>query len=234
MGAAPRLPRRQGLAGHHGRGQRLAAAIPPRRISSTSSSASWRETDFDPPGSSSNSPKARCSAMSRPPSSRCTGSRRSACGSRSTISAPAIRSLLYLRRFPFDKLKIDRSFVRSIERAPDAAAIVHAIVSLGRGLGMKVTAEGVETAEQQLFLRAAGVHSHAGLPLRHARLAARPDQRPPCAAGRHGARIDGDAGRARGLDPARFACGFTVRALQMPSTTRCGGSAQPSGCAPLS
>jgi EAL domain-containing protein (putative c-di-GMP-specific phosphodiesterase class I) len=71
-------------------------------------------------------------------------------------------SLLYLRRFPFDKLKIDRSFVLSIERAADAAAIVHAVVSLGRGLGMKVTAEGVETAEQQLFLRAAGVHSMQG------------------------------------------------------------------------
>jgi len=71
-------------------------------------------------------------------------------------------SLLYLRRFPFDKLKIDRSFVLSIEKAADAAAIVHAVVSLGRGLGMKVTAEGVETAEQHLFLRAAGVHSMQG------------------------------------------------------------------------
>ena len=71
-------------------------------------------------------------------------------------------SLLYLRRFPFDKIKIDRSFVRSIETAADAASIIHAIVSLGRGLGMKVTAEGVETAEQQLFLRAAGVHSLQG------------------------------------------------------------------------
>jgi diguanylate cyclase (GGDEF)-like protein len=71
-------------------------------------------------------------------------------------------SLQYLRRFPFDKLKIDSSFVRSIERAADAAAIVHAVVSLGRGLGMKVTAEGVETAEQHLFLRAAGVHSLQG------------------------------------------------------------------------
>jgi diguanylate cyclase (GGDEF)-like protein len=58
-------------------------------------------------------------------------------------------SLLYLRRFPF-------------ERAADAAAIVHAVVSLGRGLGMKVTAEGVETAEQHLFLRAAGIHSMQG------------------------------------------------------------------------
>ncbi len=71
-------------------------------------------------------------------------------------------SLQYLRRFPFDKLKIDSSFVRSIETAPDAASIVHAVVSLGRGLGMKVTAEGVETAEQHLFLRAAGVHSMQG------------------------------------------------------------------------
>ena len=71
-------------------------------------------------------------------------------------------SLLYLRSFPFDKLKIDRSFVRNIEGAADSAAIVHAVVSLGRGLGMKVTAEGVETAGQHLFLRAAGVHSLQG------------------------------------------------------------------------
>jgi diguanylate cyclase (GGDEF)-like protein len=71
-------------------------------------------------------------------------------------------SLQYLRRFPFDKLKIDSSFVHSIETAPDAAAIVHAVVSLGRGLGMRVTAEGVENAEQHLFLRAAGVHSMQG------------------------------------------------------------------------
>jgi diguanylate cyclase (GGDEF)-like protein len=71
-------------------------------------------------------------------------------------------SLLYLRRFPFDKLKIDHNFVRSIETASDAAAIVHAVVSLSRGLQMRVTAEGVETIEQQLFLRAAGVHAMQG------------------------------------------------------------------------
>ncbi len=71
-------------------------------------------------------------------------------------------SLLYLRTFPFDRLKIDRSFVRNIESGADSAAIVHAVVSLGRGLGMKVTAEGVETAEQHLFLRAAGVHCLQG------------------------------------------------------------------------
>jgi EAL domain-containing protein (putative c-di-GMP-specific phosphodiesterase class I) len=71
-------------------------------------------------------------------------------------------SLLYLRTFPFDRLKIDRSFVASIESAADAASIVHAIISLGRGLGMKVTAEGVENANQQLFLRAAGAHAMQG------------------------------------------------------------------------
>ena len=86
-------------------------------------------------------------------------------------------SLLYLRRFPFDRLKIDRSFVLSIEKAPEAAAIVHAVVGLGRGLGMKVTAEGVETAEQHLFLRAAGVHCMQGFrfgrPMDRTELAAR-------------------------------------------------------------
>ena len=71
-------------------------------------------------------------------------------------------SLLYLRSFPFHSLKVDRSFVANLENAADAAAIVHAVVSLGRGLGMKVTAEGVETAEQHLFLRGAGVHSLQG------------------------------------------------------------------------
>jgi EAL domain-containing protein (putative c-di-GMP-specific phosphodiesterase class I) len=71
-------------------------------------------------------------------------------------------SLLHLRQYPFNKLKVDRSFINAIERAADALAIVNAIVSLGRGLGIKVTAEGVETAGQRLFLRAAGVHSMQG------------------------------------------------------------------------
>jgi diguanylate cyclase (GGDEF)-like protein len=85
-------------------------------------------------------------------------------------------SLLYLRKLPFDKLKIDHTFTASIESAADAASIVHAIVSLGRGLGMKVTAEGVENSEQQLFLRAAGVHSmqgyHFGRPVSAAEISA--------------------------------------------------------------
>ena len=99
-------------------------------------------------------------------------------------------SLLYLRRFPFDKLKIDQSFVASIEKAADAAAIVHAIVSLGRGLGMKVTAEGVETAEQHLFLRAAGVHTMQGYRFGKAVSAAAISVRLATAAGR--ARVPSD------------------------------------------
>lgn len=56
-------------------------------------------------------------------------------------------SLSYLRRFPFDKIKIDRSFVQGIAD-PDTAAIVQAIVSIGERLGTAITAEGVETSEQ--------------------------------------------------------------------------------------
>jgi EAL domain-containing protein (putative c-di-GMP-specific phosphodiesterase class I)/signal transduction histidine kinase/AmiR/NasT family two-component response regulator len=70
-------------------------------------------------------------------------------------------SLTSLRRFPIDKVKIDRSFVSNTGLAIDAT-IVHAIVSLGRALGLKVVAEGVETVEQQRFVSAAGVHAMQG------------------------------------------------------------------------
>ncbi|MBL8588602.1 MAG: EAL domain-containing protein [Methylobacteriaceae bacterium] len=66
-------------------------------------------------------------------------------------------SLAYLRDLTIDKLKIDRSFVRETHLA-QGAAIVHAIVALGRALGLKITAEGVETRDQQIFLKAAGCH----------------------------------------------------------------------------
>ncbi|MEI6760545.1 MAG: EAL domain-containing protein [Betaproteobacteria bacterium] len=54
-------------------------------------------------------------------------------------------NLSYLRRFPFDRLKIDQSFVRDIDKLPANRAIVHAIVSLARSLSLEVVAEGVET-----------------------------------------------------------------------------------------
>ena len=65
-------------------------------------------------------------------------------------------SLSYLRRFPFDKIKIDQSFVRGMGEHDDCDAIVRAVIGLGRSLGMTVNAEGVETAEQLSALRAEG------------------------------------------------------------------------------
>jgi EAL domain-containing protein (putative c-di-GMP-specific phosphodiesterase class I)/signal transduction histidine kinase/DNA-binding NarL/FixJ family response regulator len=70
-------------------------------------------------------------------------------------------SLTCLRRFPFAKIKIDRSFVTNTNLMVDAT-IIHAIASIGRALGLKVVAEGVETAEQHAFLVAAGVHIMQG------------------------------------------------------------------------
>ena len=65
-------------------------------------------------------------------------------------------SLSYLRSFPFDKIKIDQSFVRDCRTCKDAAAIVRAVTRLGSSLGMATTAEGVETDEQLARLRAEG------------------------------------------------------------------------------
>jgi EAL domain-containing protein (putative c-di-GMP-specific phosphodiesterase class I) len=57
-------------------------------------------------------------------------------------------SLSYLRSFPFDKIKIDRSFIRDLGESTDSLAIVRAVASLGASLGMATTAEGVETEAQ--------------------------------------------------------------------------------------
>ncbi|MGY2048183.1 EAL domain-containing protein [Methylobacterium sp. JK268] len=65
-------------------------------------------------------------------------------------------SLSYLRRFPFDKIKIDQSFVRQTPQDNDSAAIVRAITMLGRSLGIKTTAEGVETEQQSRFITGEG------------------------------------------------------------------------------
>jgi diguanylate cyclase (GGDEF)-like protein/PAS domain S-box-containing protein len=65
-------------------------------------------------------------------------------------------SLSYLRSFPFDKIKIDQSFVRELAERPDCMAIIRAVVGLGTSLGIATTAEGVETPEQLERLRAEG------------------------------------------------------------------------------
>ncbi len=62
-------------------------------------------------------------------------------------------SLYYLKRFPMDALKIDRSFVGDIVTDPDDASIVNTIISMSRSLGLEVVAEGVETTDQLDFLR---------------------------------------------------------------------------------
>jgi diguanylate cyclase (GGDEF)-like protein len=65
-------------------------------------------------------------------------------------------SMRYLQMFPFDKIKIDKSFIQSMTTHSDSAAIVCAITGLGHGLDTETTAEGVETVEQLQFLRTAG------------------------------------------------------------------------------
>jgi EAL domain-containing protein (putative c-di-GMP-specific phosphodiesterase class I) len=71
-------------------------------------------------------------------------------------------SLSYLRSFPFDKIKIDRSFVQNLEASRDSRAIVRAIISLGMSLGITITAEGVETEADARCLRAEGCHEGQG------------------------------------------------------------------------
>jgi len=65
-------------------------------------------------------------------------------------------SLSYLRSFPFDKIKVDRSFMRDLSRKGDSLAIIKAIIGLGHSLGMAMTAEGVETEEQLNAVREQG------------------------------------------------------------------------------
>jgi diguanylate cyclase (GGDEF)-like protein len=71
-------------------------------------------------------------------------------------------SMSYLRRFPIDKLKIDRVFIDEIVSRPEDASIVRAIVSLAHSLRLKVVAEGVETPAQLDFLKTAGCDEYQG------------------------------------------------------------------------
>jgi diguanylate cyclase (GGDEF)-like protein/PAS domain S-box-containing protein len=78
-------------------------------------------------------------------------------------------SLSYLRSFPFDKIKIDQSFVRDLGSNREGQAIVRSIVSLGKGLGVTITAEGVETEAELSWLRAEGCHEGQGFLFSRAR-----------------------------------------------------------------
>ena len=71
-------------------------------------------------------------------------------------------SLAYLRHFPFDMVKIDRSFVGDLGANAEADAIVKAMLNLGSALGMRMVAEGVETEHQKTFLEREGCHEMQG------------------------------------------------------------------------
>jgi diguanylate cyclase (GGDEF)-like protein/PAS domain S-box-containing protein len=71
-------------------------------------------------------------------------------------------SLTHIKRFPIDRLKVDRSFVRDMEVSPDNMAIVRTITQLGDSLGLEITIEGVETDSQLTLLRAMGCDSMQG------------------------------------------------------------------------
>ncbi len=65
-------------------------------------------------------------------------------------------SISYLQKFPFDKIKIDQSFVRGADKSADSRAIINAVTALGASMGIKTVAEGVETDEQMQRMRASG------------------------------------------------------------------------------
>ena len=109
-------------------------------------------------------------------------------------------SLSYLRDFPFDKVKIDRSFVRNIEERHDSQVIVEGIRSIAFGLGMTITAEGVETPAQALRLRTSGCHELQGFLFSKARPEA---EIPPLLEMRHP--VDGAQAPAEGRKPERYA-----------------------------
>ena len=81
-------------------------------------------------------------------------------------------SLSYLRSFPFDKIKIDRSFIQDLSNGAEPLAIVHAVAGLARSLNMISTAEGVETQQQLDQLQSVGCTEMQGYLFSHARPAA--------------------------------------------------------------
>jgi EAL domain-containing protein (putative c-di-GMP-specific phosphodiesterase class I) len=76
-------------------------------------------------------------------------------------------SLSYLQSFPFDKIKIDKSFVRNLSEDDDASAVMRAAIGLGRSFGMVTTAEGIETLGQLARLRRDGCDQAQGFLFGH-------------------------------------------------------------------
>jgi EAL domain-containing protein (putative c-di-GMP-specific phosphodiesterase class I) len=120
-------------------------------------------------------------------------------------------SLSCLQSFPFDKIKIDQSFVRSLEGSPDSAAIVRAVIHLGRSLGMTTTAEGVETRDQLAYLQREGCQEVQGFYFS-----------PAVPVGDLGPMLHAGTGAAKGRSPGHGA----------QATLRAGADDRPAGRAP--
>jgi EAL domain-containing protein (putative c-di-GMP-specific phosphodiesterase class I) len=71
-------------------------------------------------------------------------------------------SLMYLRKFGFDNLKIDRGFIEDIGKSPDSAVVLESVIQLGLDLHLQITAEGVETVAQHQWLETSGCHRLQG------------------------------------------------------------------------
>ena len=109
-------------------------------------------------------------------------------------------SLAYLKHFPIEALKIDRSFVADLGRDSNDAAICAAIIAMGRQLGLKIVAEGVETKEQLRVPRHARLHARAGLLHRAAGRSAGDGQTTAHRRGRDRHHPDRRARREKGTD----------------------------------
>ena len=92
-------------------------------------------------------------------------------------------SMSLMKQFPIDTIKIDRSFVRDLPQDSEDQAIAQAIIGMGKALGMTVVAEGVETVEQQAFLREQSLRRDAGISVQQAGAAARARETPAYHAG---------------------------------------------------
>ncbi|MFT3980646.1 MAG: EAL domain-containing protein [Ferruginibacter sp.] len=150
------------LAGPDARGQHLARPAARSRPSPGTSSSCSSAPACGHRTSSSRSPKA--SSSRKPP----TSPRPSACSATAGIKialddfGTGYSSLNYLKRYPVDRIKIDRSFVSQLAPGSVSVAIVQAMVTLAHALKIEVTAEGVETHDQARVLKDLGCNVYQG------------------------------------------------------------------------